>query len=204
MKITDSRFIATFGLLATFMATAQISAQTQVPSERTQVADVRPGRGIVGELELGMTIAEVTLRRPDFLIITNESAYYGTISALGASVHLRNERDPISLINFDVDPTVTSNLFRGTIGRLTFSKSQQVDRAQVYKMFGDLAKHRTTDPKAVRKRLLDREDVAWSNGEDLESLYYPDQGIMFNLRRGIVVRFAVISGPWAVRLPTHE
>src|SRR5258706_9909603 len=136
IRLTSARYSQIFGFLLTSLSADQKEMYCQPLSEGVSVADVRPGRGIPGVLELGKTIAETAKQRSDFLVDTNESGYSGTMVRFGASVQARSREDRIGLINFAVDPAITRNVFSGSIGALEFGHGQPVTPSQVYKELG--------------------------------------------------------------------
>ena len=174
-------------------------------AEEFALTNVVVGRGVPQVLALGMTLKQIGTVVPALNVqpMTNDfnevEGYSVSVPTKGISFHVRTSNAPLSLINFDVAPEMT-NRFRGFCGSLRFGNNA-INKATITNMFGAVTAPdgRGARHDEISKRLARSEDFAIQTAADHEMLYYASKGVMFDLRNGVVVRFAVMTTPAPIR-----
>jgi hypothetical protein len=159
-----------------------------------------PGRGILNELEVGMSLEQISKNRPDFIVAAKRAkpgaepfGFSGAIAALGIYVNVVDVKAPVGTIDFIVDPKSSSNRFYGSLNGFSFARGHRVVRSEIVDKFGTPSRFSLAETEIARKRLLAGQDVALTTGSDSEMLYYPGKGVMFDVRDGVVVRLSIIA-----------
>lgn len=158
------------------------------------------GKGVPGQIEIGMTLRELRRQRSDLLVAPNHSksqqkgkatGFSIDLLSFGLSTEVYSEDTPIALLNFNVDPS-SSNYFTGRLScGIDFEKGKAVTRDAITKILGDV----TVDPNATNiiSHLREGKNVAWQIDPRTEVLYYPSNGVSFRLQSNAVNTVTVFA-----------
>ena len=173
---------------------------------------VVPGIGIPGRAEVGMTISELQKRNPDIEIdwaadskLWKDQGWQGTeysarIPSLKTHFWAPDEDYGVDSLNFIVDPTETALRFVGQVAGINFAAEECVSRDEIVATFGSPTYFFTNQPPArppeglltnMLSQLQAGHIVSWNTLHGTETLYYPRDGITFNLVSSSVVRVVI-------------
>jgi hypothetical protein len=182
------------GIVSLLGACSQPGVAT--PSSLTIV----PGAGVSNVVALGMTLREVAHRTKDYeMSTTHNPDWFGArIQSLGISLGgpYRGKNAPYyGFINFHVVPSAgePQGTFTGYVeGGISFADTAHVRRDDIVSTFGSPQESITSAGSTNAFRfLLDGISYSMLGSNHTEVIYYPADGIMFEVQTGLVIRVAV-------------
>lgn len=173
---------------------------------------VQPGVGISNLCELGMTFSQIKKRIGG----ASTHGYYDNtfswrrftdgrrgrfalIPSLGAVAPLGNG-EPVAYVTFFLRPYRDSQFpglnvlepFQGKLNNGLSFKDRTVSKVEVEKLFGNVSKVATNAAEGTQLRLKGQR-FSYLRGDNSEDLWYPEQGISFNLASNVVTSFQVFK-----------
>lgn len=166
------------------------------------------GRGFTNEVEVGMTLREVSKNRPDLTVSVSRMerwpfgdvlGYSAAVPGSGVSFKVPSQDEPITRLVVDVNPALSANRFFGKLScHLSFERGQIVSRKQVTDVLGNPSQPGTSN---VLSYLESGKSVAWVPGPGTEILYYPTSGVIFHLTGGTVDLFTITKPHTSSAMP---
>ena len=186
-------------IIASAAAMALLGACAQPMARDSSSLTIVPGVGVSNLVAIGMTLAEMKAQTGDMAITTTrEPRWFGAqIPSLGVSLdgpYCGKQAPYNGFINFYLVPPTSSSLarFAGRIGSTSLGETGVVARSDIIATFG-VPRQSFLPANATNMSSYMVEGISFSllANEQVEVMYYPAQGIMFDVRNGLVTRVAV-------------